>query len=680
MNAKKPSKRRASTPAHSSTASSTLASTVSSTVAAVNGQTLRLLGAFLLSALAVAGLLYSVYGQRGGESLVAGEPSPGLYKSPVDVEVVDQLATEREREAARSQIEPVYTSNAAAQALVINALTTAGLPAAVQDFVVARYNQPEGVREETLPELIGEATRLAPQSRQREAGLILERTLLATSRENPVLTAAAREAAAEAVPPVMQRLKAEQTIVREGEILTPDQLRVLEAVGLYNPRAEEATKLLWLLLGCALMGSLLSLPLAFSYGRLKAKLTGQQIVFLVTLTLLTLAAQRLAMLASPTFFFVFLVPLLVAVLVSDLVAVLWGAWLAVVVALLAPGAPLLTLVTVLVGTTVSSLVPILFRTRTTLLLAGVLSGLGAALSYGVFHFLLGTFGTFSMLFAVLWILGGGVLAGILALGLLPLAESSIGFLTEFRLLELSSPSSPLLQKLLIEAPGSYQHSLIISNLVEQAVTNIGGNALLARVGALYHDVGKLKRPGFFVENQFSGENPHDQLSPHLSYLVITSHVRDGAELLREYKLPKALEPFVMEHHGTTVLSYFYKRALEDSDKLDEFNFRYSGPRPRSKETAVLMLADAVESASRTLAEPSQGSIRALIDRLFEQRLQDDQLADSPLNFRDLEIIANTFERMMTAILHRRIRYPSEEEVQKLKRGGDTRRNAGLPVG
>ncbi len=684
MNAKKPSKRRASTPAHSSTGSSTLsatlASTVSSTVAAVNGQTLRLLGAFLLSALAVAGLLYSVYGQRGGESLVAGEPSPGLYKSPVDVEVVDQLATEREREAARSQIEPVYTSNAAAQALVTNALTTAGLPAAVQDFVVARYNQPEGVREETLPELISEATRLAPEGRQREVGLILERTLLATSRENPVLTAAAREAAAEAVPPVMQRLKAEQTIVREGEILTPDQLRVLEAVGLYNPRAEEATKLLWLLLGCALMGSLLSLPLAFSYGRLKTKLTGQQIVFLITLTLLTLAAQRLAMLASPTFFFVFLVPLLVAVLVSDLVAVLWGAWLAVVVALLAPGAPLLTLVTVLVGTTVSSLVPILFRTRTTLLLAGVLSGLGAALSYGIFHFLLGTFGTFSMLFAVLWILGGGVLAGILALGLLPLAESSIGFLTEFRLLELSSPSSPLLQKLLIEAPGSYQHSLIISNLVEQAVTNIGGNALLARVGALYHDVGKLRRPGFFVENQFSGENPHDQLSPHLSYLVITSHVRDGAELLREYKLPKALEPFVMEHHGTTVLSYFYKRALEDSDKLDEFNFRYSGPRPRSKETAVLMLADAVESASRTLAEPSQGSIRALIDRLFEQRLQDDQLADSPLNFRDLEIIANTFERMMTAILHRRIRYPTEEEVQKLKRGGDTRRNAGVPVG
>ena len=673
MSAKKPSKRR-SPPAPVAAAPSTF------TLPAVEGATVRLALLFVLSALAVAGLLYSVYGGREGTSLVAGEPSPELYKSPVDVEVVDQLATEREREAARGQIEPVYTANATTQALVVNALTTAGLPTTVQDFVVARYNQPEGVREEALPALASEATRLAPEGRRREVALLLERTLLPTSRENPVLTAAAREAAAEAVPPVMQRLKAGQTVVREGELLTPDHLRVLEAVGLYNPRAEETTKLLWLLLGCALMGGLLSLPLAFSYHRLGFRLTDKQIVFLVVLTLLTLAAQRLAILASPTFFFVFLVPLLVAVLVSDLAAVLWGVWLAVVVALFEPGAPLLTLITVLVGTTASSLVPILFRTRTTLLLAGVLSGLGAALSYGAFHFLLGTFGTFSMLFALLWILAGGVIAGILALGLLPLAESSIGFLTEFRLLELSSPSSPLLQKLLIEAPGSYQHSLIISNLVEQAVTNIGGNALLARVGALYHDVGKLKRPGFFVENQFSGENPHDQLSPHLSYLVITSHVRDGAELLREYRLPKALEPFVTEHHGTTVLSYFYKRALEDSDKLDEFNFRYPGPRPRSKETAVLMLADAVESASRTLAEPSQGSIRALIDRLFEQRLQDDQLADSPLNFRDLEIIANTFERMMTAILHRRIRYPSEEEVRKLKRGGDTRRNAGVPVG
>ena len=305
-------------------------------------------------------------------------------------------------------------------------------------------------------------------------------------------------------------------------------------------------------------------------------------------------------------------------------------------------------------------------------------------SFGVVTALSGGFETLSFetmgtLAGGSWILGGGLVSGILALAALPLAESNFGFLTEFRLLELMSPSNPLLQKLLLEAPGTYQHSLIISNLVDQAVSNIGGDALLARVGALYHDVGKLKRPQFFTENQFAGENPHDRVSPHLSYLIITSHVRDGAELLREYGLPAALEPFVQEHHGTTVLAYFYKRALEGSESVKELSFRYAGPRPRTKETAVLMLADAVESASRTLTDPTQGSIRAMIDRLFEARLQDDQLADSPLNFHDLEVIANTFERMLTAVLHRRVAYPSSEEIQRLKHDRDSRRSPALPL-
>jgi len=230
----------------------------------------------------------------------------------------------------------------------------------------------------------------------------------------------------------------------------------------------------------------------------------------------------------------------------------------------------------------------------------------------------------------------------------------------------------------LQAPGTFQHSQIIANLVEQSVAQVGGNALLARVGALYHDVGKLRRPQFFVENQTGGENPHDKISPHLSFLIITAHVRDGVELLREHNLPPALEPFVTEHHGTTVLAYFYKRALEDTEHLSELNFRYAGPRPRTRETAVLMLADAVESASRTLAEPSQGAIRALIDRIFEQRLQDGQLADSPLTFRDLDVIASTFERVLTASLHRRVRYPTAEEIKGLQRGGDPRRDAALP--
>jgi len=265
-------------------------------------------------------------------------------------------------------------------------------------------------------------------------------------------------------------------------------------------------------------------------------------------------------------------------------------------------------------------------------------------------------------------LAGGALAGIVALAALPLAEGPFEFLTEFRLTELSSPQSPLLQKLVLQAPGTFQHSQTIANLVEQAVQRIGGDALLARVGALYHDVGKIRRPTFFTENQSGRSNPHDDVSPHLSYLIITSHVRDGLDLLREHRLPPALDPYVAEHHGTTVLAYFYKRALEESDAVEELTFRYPGPKPRSKETAVLMLADAVESASRSLDDPTQGAIRSLIDRLFDQRLQDGQLDESPLTFHDLDVIASTFERVLTASLHRRVRYPTPEEIKGAKRG------------
>jgi len=369
------------------------------------------------------------------------------------------------------------------------------------------------------------------------------------------------------------------------------------------------------------------------------------------------------------------------VLLSESAGLMWAVWVALAVGLLTPLTPLFAVGSTLVGSVVAGLLVLTIRSRVALLLAGTAGGFASGITLAVLVTVNGGMTAGGTALGALFMLGGGVLSGIIALGLLPLAESGFGFLTDYRLLELSSPTSPLLQKLLIEAPGTYQHSLIISNLVEQAVKNIGGNALQARVGALYHDVGKMRRPHFFVENQFSDENPHDQLSPHLSFLIITSHVRDGLELLKDYKLPRELAPYVAEHHGTTVLSYFYKRALEDAANVEELSFRYPGPKPHSKETAVLMLADTVESASRTLSEPNQSSIRAMVDRLIEQRLQDDQLSQSPLNFHDLEVIANTFERMLTAILHRRISYPSPEEVRGLRRGsGDTRRDPAVPAG
>jgi len=635
----------------------------------------------LLFTAVLAALLYSVYQPYSAvveQDLVVGRPSPALFRSPIDLEIIDQLATERDRQAARAQVGTIYSTDLSVQRLVLDAIATSTLPVNVQVLVFSAYQQPEGVKEGQLVALIDEALAATEPDRQHEVRLLLERLLLPTSLPDVRLTEAARQAAANEVRPVMTRLQAGQTIVREGDLLTSEHLRILESVGLFDPRAEAASRGWWVLIGCGLLALLVSLPLWYARRQL-ANLSRRQLYFLATLSLLLLAAQRLALLADPHFLFIYALSLLLALLLNESVALAWGVWLSVTVTILTPAEPLTTLVTLLVATVIAILLARAYRSRSSALLAGVLGGAAAAGVLFILHLVEGGLSLWPLTTSALWLIGGGLLAGILALGLLPIAEGAVGFLTEFRLIELTNPSQPLLQRLLLEAPGSYQHSMIIANLVDQAVANIGGNALLARVGALYHDVGKLKRPQFFVENQLSGENPHDKISPHLSYLIITSHVRDGLELLREYKLPQELEPFVLEHHGTTVLTYFYKRALEDSAKLDELNFRYPGPRPRSKETAVLMLADTVESASRTLTEPSQGSIRAMIDRLIEQRLTDGQLAESPLNFHDLEVIANTFERMLTAILHRRIRYPSAEEIQGLKRGGDSRRNPVLPA-
>ncbi len=641
----------------------------------------RRLGVLVVLCLAaITALLYSVYGSRQRTALHVGELSPQTFVAPVDTQVIDRIATERERQAARAQIATVYTSDPEVQQLVTGAVTSSGLPSEVIDFVINRYSDPDGVRADGVPQVIDAAVRRAPPDRQREVRLVLERRLVATSVPNERLTEAARDAAAAAVQPAMQQLRAGQVIVREGQRLTEDNLRVLEALGLYSARTAQLKQTAWILLGCLLLALLLDAPLLYARRALVSRITLSQLTFMVVLTLAVLAVQRLAVLASPSFMFALVVPLVVAVLVSEAAGLMWAVWTAVAVGLLVPASPLFALAVTLVGSVVACLTVSTVRSRVALLLAGAAGGVGAGTTMLVLVLVMGGVTLPSALLGAVFMLAGGVLAGITALGLLPLAESGFGFLTDYRLLELSSPTSPLLQRLLIEAPGTYQHSLIISNLVEQAVNNIGGNALLARVGSLYHDAGKMRRPQFFVENQFSGENPHDKLSPHLSYLIITSHVRDGLELLREHKLPRELAAYVAEHHGTTVLSYFYKRALEDAANVEELNFRYPGPKPHSKETAVLMLADSVESASRTLTEPSQSSIRAMIDRLMDQRLQDEQLSESPLNFHDLEIIANTFERMLTAILHRRINYPSPEEIKGLRRGsGDPRRDAPVPA-
>lgn len=266
----------------------------------------------------------------------------------------------------------------------------------------------------------------------------------------------------------------------------------------------------------------------------------------------------------------------------------------------------------------------------------------------------------------------GIVSSMIALGTLPLFESSFKIITPYGLAELADHNQPLLKRLQFEAPGTYHHSLMVSNLCEAAAEAVGANPILARVGAFYHDIGKLKRPLFFVENQsyFGIENPHTKLNPRLSKMVITAHPKDGIELSKEYGLPSVINNFILQHHGEGLASYFYNQAIKEEgiENVKEEQFRYTGPKPNMKETAILMIADAVESAVRSLKNPTSEEIEQIIDKIIVERLNDGQLADSPLTLHDIKVIAATFSRILRGMQHNRIKYQENivEELNKNK--------------
>ena len=263
-----------------------------------------------------------------------------------------------------------------------------------------------------------------------------------------------------------------------------------------------------------------------------------------------------------------------------------------------------------------------------------------------------------------------VISGIILLGVLPIIENLFRVMTPYGLAELADHNQPLLRKLMQDAPGTFNHSLTVSHLCENAAEAIGANPVLARVGAMYHDIGKLLRPMFFVENQsFYGiENPHKSCTPRFSKMLITAHPKDGLELAKDAHLPQVINNFIAQHHGTSLVSYFYNEALkeEGAENVNEEQFRYPGPKPNTKETAILMIADAVESAVRAAKNPSNEEIDAIINKIIKERLNDGQLSDSPLTLKDLKTIAETFSRMLRGMHHKRIKYHNDlvQELDK----------------
>ncbi len=256
-----------------------------------------------------------------------------------------------------------------------------------------------------------------------------------------------------------------------------------------------------------------------------------------------------------------------------------------------------------------------------------------------------------------------VLSAVLTIGFLPFFESLFDIVTIIKLLELSNPNNPLLKRLILEAPGTYHHSILVANMAEVAAEAVGGNGVLTRVSAYYHDIGKIKRPYFFKENQVGKDNPHNKITPNLSTLIIISHVKDGIELAKEYKIPKVIRDIIEQHHGTSLVKYFYltmKNANNSQEEISKDNYKYPGPIPKSKEAGIIMLADGVEAAVRSIKEPTRGKIEEMVNNIIKERLNDGQLDNCDLTLKDLDIIRTSFLKSFSGIYHKRIEYPPEK--------------------
>ncbi len=291
------------------------------------------------------------------------------------------------------------------------------------------------------------------------------------------------------------------------------------------------------------------------------------------------------------------------------------------------------------------------------------------------------FSGFKLLWDLIFAFTGGIIAGIITAGIAPLMEMAFGYTTNSSLLELANLDQPILRRLMLEAPGTYHHSIIVGSMAEAAASEIGANPLIAKVSGYYHDIGKLKNPLYFIENQRDGKNIHNKLAPSMSCLILTSHVKNGVEIAREKKLGQQITDAIIQHHGTTLISFFYEKAkkLQKDQTVNIDDFRYPGPKPQTRETALVMLADVVEAAARTLEQPTPSRIQGLVQQLINKLFSDHQLDECPLTLKDLNNIAKSFNKILSGIYHHRIEYPDAQPSAEAKeKNGHTDRQPAAP--
>lgn len=672
---------------------------------------LRAILSGLLFVLVVSGILVFQFLPMDRVILDEGDVSDSDIRAPHEITYVSQILTEEARAKAEAAVRDIYDppdARVARQQVTkvrqildyvdsvrqdsyarpeqqrqwIEGIPDLSLSAAVIDQILSLPEEDwQAVRAETIS-VVDQAMReeirgsQLDQARRRvstlvglelsevEAGIVsdLARDLIkSNSFYNAEKTNEAKRLARESVQPVSRTIAEGEIILREGDIVTPLDVEALSALGLRQAGIE------WQgVVGTVIFVLLIAIVLGLYLFRFQQEYWVRWPRMLLLLLLLVLFILAAKLMVSDQAILSFLLP---TAALSMLLTVLLGPQLAITVTVLfsmvvgfMAGGSLELAVYALVGGLIASLSLVRVERFNAFLWAGVYVALANLAVILAFRLPNEDYDAVRLLTLAGFSLVNGGLSASLTLAGFYLLGTLFNITTSLQLMELARPTHPLLRQLLLKAPGTYHHTILVSNMAEEAAGRIGADALLARVGAYYHDIGKTIRPYFFVDNQVEGVNVHERLDPRTSAQIVISHVKDGLDLAKRHRLPRKIRDFIPQHHGTSLATYFYQQAREsEGDEVNEEDFRYPGPKPQTKETAIVMLADICEAAVRAERPASIEEIEELVREMIGSKVLAGQLDECDLTLRDLDEIRNAFVNILQGVFHPRIKYPEEAE-------------------
>lgn len=587
----------------------------------------------------------------------------------------DTASPEDQRRSLIVRLEPGLSSSGVNAALAMSdqewLATTAEALRVLDEHARERIrpDQLPSVRERAMAGLTTSLTDLQLTVVQDTIRLYIRPNMLLNTAE----TERARRDARDRVTPVQVTVARGEVLVRQGEIVTPEDMEKLEALGLTVRTVHWEALAGTAIVVAVLLAILTTYIFVFHHDLVNHP---KQLLLLGLLIGAAVVSAKLIVPGQPLAGYVFPVAA-VTILVSNLIhtqlAMVVAALLALLLAPVYGYSGEMFAVTA-IGAQAGALAARRIERLNAFFLAGIQVALASLAIVLAFRLLTQDLDLWSIATIAGALAANGVLCAVLTMGTFSVAGNVFGITTMLQLLELAHPSQPLLRRLLVEAPGTYHHSIIVGNLAERAAEQLAVDSLLVRVGAYYHDIGKLHRPYYFIENQLEMENVHDHLPPEVSARALCDHVTEGTELARQYRLPRRVRQFIVEHHGTGLIPYFYRKAVAQSgvDAVDETRFRYPGPKPGSKETSLVMLADSVEAAVRWQQLSGRGrstdTIEQLVAKVINDRLIEGQLDECDLTLRDLEIIRRSFARLLQGVYHPRIEYPDTVVADAVRDG------------